>query len=35
MEIRQLGYLGLEANDPKAWLDFATRICGLDRKSVV
>ena len=29
MEIRQLGYLGLQANDPKAWLDFATRICGL------
>ena len=29
MEIRQLGYLGLQASDPKAWLDFATRICGL------
>jgi 3,4-dihydroxy-9,10-secoandrosta-1,3,5(10)-triene-9,17-dione 4,5-dioxygenase len=29
MEIRQLGYLGLQASDPKAWLDFATRVCGL------
>jgi len=29
MQIRQLGYVGLEASDPKAWLDFATRVCGL------
>jgi 3,4-dihydroxy-9,10-secoandrosta-1,3,5(10)-triene-9,17-dione 4,5-dioxygenase len=29
MQIRQLGYAGLEGPDPKAWLDFATRICGL------
>src|SRR2546426_592963 len=26
MEIRQLGYVGLQGADPKAWLDFATRI---------
>ena len=29
MEIRQLGYVGLEGPDPKGWLDFATRVCGL------
>jgi len=29
MQIRQLGYLGLQAPDPKAWLDFATRVVGL------
>jgi 3,4-dihydroxy-9,10-secoandrosta-1,3,5(10)-triene-9,17-dione 4,5-dioxygenase len=29
MEIRQLGYVGLQGPDPKAWLDFATRVCGL------
>jgi 3,4-dihydroxy-9,10-secoandrosta-1,3,5(10)-triene-9,17-dione 4,5-dioxygenase len=35
MEIRQLGYAGLEGPDPKAWLDFATRICGLMPARVV
>jgi 3,4-dihydroxy-9,10-secoandrosta-1,3,5(10)-triene-9,17-dione 4,5-dioxygenase len=35
MEIRQLGYLGLEGPDPKAWLDFATRVCGLEPARVV
>jgi 3,4-dihydroxy-9,10-secoandrosta-1,3,5(10)-triene-9,17-dione 4,5-dioxygenase len=35
MEIRQLGYLGLQGSDPKAWLDFATRICGLMPARVV
>jgi 3,4-dihydroxy-9,10-secoandrosta-1,3,5(10)-triene-9,17-dione 4,5-dioxygenase len=29
MQIRQLGYMGLQAPDPKAWLDFATRVVGL------
>jgi len=29
VEIRQLGYVGLQGADPKAWLDFATRIVGL------
>lgn len=29
MQIRQLGYLGLQGSDPKAWLEFATRVCGL------
>src|SRR5262245_26011465 len=35
MEIRQLGYVGLEGPDPKAWLDFAARICGLMPARVV
>jgi 3,4-dihydroxy-9,10-secoandrosta-1,3,5(10)-triene-9,17-dione 4,5-dioxygenase len=29
MKIRGLGYVGLQGPDPKAWLDFATRVCGL------
>jgi 3,4-dihydroxy-9,10-secoandrosta-1,3,5(10)-triene-9,17-dione 4,5-dioxygenase len=29
MQIRQLGYVGLKGPDPKAWLDFATRVVGL------
>jgi 3,4-dihydroxy-9,10-secoandrosta-1,3,5(10)-triene-9,17-dione 4,5-dioxygenase len=29
MQIRSLGYLGLQAPDPKGWLDFATRVLGL------
>ena len=35
MEIRQLGYVGLQGADPKAWLDFATRIVGLMPARVV
>ncbi len=35
MEIRQLGYVGLEGPDPKAWLDFATRVGGLMPARVV
>jgi 3,4-dihydroxy-9,10-secoandrosta-1,3,5(10)-triene-9,17-dione 4,5-dioxygenase len=35
MEIRQLGYVGLEGPDPKAWLDFATRVVGLMPARVV
>lgn len=35
MEIRQLGYVGLQGADPKAWLDFATRVVGLMPARVV
>ena len=35
MEIRQLGYVGLQGSDPKAWLDFATRIVGLQPARVL
>jgi 3,4-dihydroxy-9,10-secoandrosta-1,3,5(10)-triene-9,17-dione 4,5-dioxygenase len=35
MEIRQLGYVGLSGSDPKAWLDFATRIVGLQPARVL
>ena len=35
MEIRQLGYVGLQGADPKAWLDFATRILGLQPARVL
>lgn len=35
MEIRQLGYVGLSGSDPKAWLDFATRILGLQPARVL
>lgn len=30
MQIRSLGYVGLEGPDPKAFFDFATRVCGLE-----
>lgn len=29
MEIRSLGYVGLEGPDPKTFFDFATNVCGL------
>ncbi|MBJ22080.1 MAG: glyoxalase [bacterium] len=29
MDIRSLGYVGVEGPNPKDWLSFATRICGL------
>ena len=29
MQIRGLGYVGLQGPDPKAWLEFATHVCGL------
>lgn len=29
MQIRSLGYVGLQGPDPKAWLEFATNVCGL------
>ncbi|MAG29397.1 MAG: glyoxalase [Deltaproteobacteria bacterium] len=29
MDIRGLGYVGLQGPEPKAWLDFATNVCGL------
>ena len=29
MQIRALGYLGIQGPDPKAWSDFATGVCGL------
>ena len=29
MDIRGLGYIGLHATDPDAWLNFGTRVCGL------
>lgn len=30
MQIRGLGYVGLQGPDPKRWLDFATNVCGLE-----
>ena len=29
MQIRGLGYVGLQGPEPKEWLDFATNVCGL------
>ena len=29
MDVRGLGYVGLNATDPGAWLEFGTRVCGL------
>ena len=29
MKIKSLGYIGIGAKDPKAWLDYATNILGL------
>ena len=30
MQVRGLGYVGLQGPDPKRWLDFATNVCGLE-----
>ncbi len=29
MQLRGLGYVGIEAPDPKGWLEFGTEVCGL------